>query len=101
MYCNTEWYIERVTDDFVENLQKVSADFFANLAAKTVTQAPNFLFSCIVALVAGCYIAKDFKNLYSGVFKMSPNKIFSSEFEIILFSLGTLQPKLQLPKKEE
>ena len=52
-----------VTDDFVENLQKVSADFFANLAAKTVTQAPNFLFSCIVALVAGCYIAKDFKNL--------------------------------------
>lgn len=32
---------------------------------------------------------------------MSPNKIFSSEFEIILFALGTLQPKLQLPKKEE
>lgn len=31
---------------------------------------------------------------------MSPNKIFSSEFEIILFALGTLQPKLQLPKKE-
>ena len=31
---------------------------------------------------------------------MSPNKIFSSEFEIILFSLGTLQPKLQLPKKD-
>ena len=32
--------------------------------------------------------------------KKSPNKIFSSEFEIILFALGTLQPKLQLPKKE-
>ena len=68
--------VDAVANDLLQNLRKTSTDFFANFAAKAVKQMPSFLFSSIVALVAGCYIAKDFKNLLKFVFELIGEKTY-------------------------
>ena len=66
-----------ITDDFAEKLRNSSADFFAQLATKTVTKAPDFLFGSLVALVAGCYIAKDYKNLLAFLHELCGHEVYN------------------------
>ncbi len=47
----------------MQNLLKTATDFLTEIIKKSVKAAPSVLFSGVVALVAGCYISKDFDGL--------------------------------------
>ncbi len=47
----------------LENFAKSLTEFLTNIIKKAVTAAPSFLLSSVVALVAACYISKDFDGL--------------------------------------
>ncbi len=64
------WLSEYMTVDYsislsgiLENVLKNITSYLTDLIKKIVTSAPSLLLSSVVALVASCYIAKDFDGL--------------------------------------
>lgn len=47
----------------LENFMRALTDFLTDIIKKAVTATPSFLLSSIVALVAACYISKDYDGL--------------------------------------
>ncbi len=61
--------------------------FLSSIVTNTAKSAPSFLFSSVVALVASCYIAKDYDRLLKFIKELSGEKITSNLVRIknILF----------------
>lgn len=74
-----------LNDAFSQSLQSLfarTADLFSNWAANAAKKLPSFLFSCIAAVVAGCYIAKDFDRLKRFFALVCGEKIYSNILKI-------------------
>lgn len=64
--------------EFKEKITIAVSDF----AARTAKGTPSFLFSSIVALVASCYIAKDYNVLLKFFKGLFPNRVFDKLLKI-------------------
>ncbi|MBQ8203291.1 MAG: sporulation integral membrane protein YtvI [Clostridia bacterium] len=53
----------RILTQFKENLLSRLGSFVSSFAANTAKKLPSFLLSCVVTVVASCYIAKDYDKL--------------------------------------
>lgn len=65
-------FIHRISPEISEMLEGVTGDFISRIISSfggavsgfvtdSVKNIPSFFFSCVIALVAGCYIAKDYE----------------------------------------
>ncbi len=68
--------------DMLESIRKNITNLFSNFTTKLARNTPEFLFSSIVALVAGCYIAKDFKNLLKFLRGIFGERVYSNTLRI-------------------
>ena len=62
----SEKWVERLNEiinDMLSDFTHKLTVFFSNFATSIASKLPSFLFSSIITLVAGCYIAKDFERL--------------------------------------
>lgn len=64
----------KVLGEALENTALRFTDWISSFLADIVKSAPSFLFSTLVALVASCYIAKDYEGLKRFFFSMCGNK---------------------------
>ncbi len=74
--------IDRFFADIGENMRKEIGNIFSHLATEIAKNTPQFLFSSIVALVAGCYISKDFRNLLKFIRSLCGKKIYGNAIKI-------------------
>ncbi len=65
-----EYFLKNLPGDFTftlsnvaDNFLNTATQFLTNIIKKTIKAVPTFLLSSIVALVAGCYISRDFDGL--------------------------------------
>lgn len=65
-----------------ENLGEALTNTFSLLATSIAKRTPTFLFSCVVALVASCYIAKDYEMLVRFLKELCGEKRFSKILEV-------------------
>lgn len=81
-------------DDFsksmFERLTTQISGFVSRFLTKLAKSTPSFLFSSIVALVASCYIAKDFDGLLNFVRELCGKRISENleKIKVILFQSG-------------
>lgn len=65
-----------------ENFGKALTSTFSLFATNIAKKTPSFLFSCVVALVASCYIAKDYEILVRFLKELCGEKRFLKLLEI-------------------
>ncbi len=93
------WVLDLLPDGYKISLSSVLEDLLKNLTAfltdiikKTVSSAPSFLLSSVVALVASCYISKDFDGLAKFVKSISPKGIYDRFLRIkTIFTTSVLK----------
>lgn len=71
-----------VVREAAENLAIKLSAAFSSFAANTAKKMPSFLFSSLVTIVAGCYIAKDYKRLKKFVFGLFNKKVYVNSVRI-------------------
>ena len=64
------------------NVKARISNGFSGMAASLASRLPSFLFSSIVTLVAGCFIAKDFEQLSRFIRELLGEKIFGNIIKI-------------------
>lgn len=85
--------LNEISPDFTEQISLFAADMLNNIrikitgvfsssAATIAKKAPSFLFSSVIALVASCYIAKDFKGLTKFLSYLCGKKIYINLLKI-------------------
>ncbi len=77
-----DFSLEAFLKSTLQNALTVISNFITTAVANIAKGAPSFLFSSIVALVATCYIAKDFDRLIKFVKEVSGKKITSNIIKI-------------------
>ncbi len=74
-----------LNDAFSQSLQSLFTkitDLFSNFAASAAKKLPSFLFACLAAVVAGCYISKDFDGLKKFFSLICGEKIYGNIIKI-------------------
>ncbi len=61
----------------LEDIFKSVASFLAQIIKNTISAAPSFLVSSIVALVAACYISKDYDGLSKFAKAITPKSVYN------------------------
>ena len=62
----------------LNNITIVATNMFSSFAGKIVKATPSFLFSTIAAIVASCYIAKDYDNLKEFIRCLCSEKVYKN-----------------------
>lgn len=75
-------FMSKVGENFLATLSTGISNILSSFAATVAKTTPSFLFSCIVALVASCYIAKDYEILVKFIKELSGKNIFSKITQI-------------------
>ena len=85
-------YITLVMKDSLGDIAHKLTNYFSLIAANTAKKTPSFLFSSIVALVASCYIAKDYDGLKRFLQNICGKNIYSNIIKVkIVFSQSILK----------
>ena len=72
----------RMGESLLESLLNGVTNFFSTFATSVATKMPSFLFSTVIALVASCYIAKDYKILSKFIKELLGENLFSKILKI-------------------
>ena len=79
-----------VLKESLNNLTVKAANLVSTFAGKIVKSAPSFLFSTIAAVVASCYIAKDFDRLKDFIKGLCNEKVYKNLSIIKVILTGSI-----------
>lgn len=82
--------LSMMVSDMIDNFRSGLTSFFSSFAASVASKTPTFLLSGLVALVASCYIAKDYEGLARFLRELIGKRIYGNILKVKAILSGSI-----------